>query len=129
MVQLAQVRQRSATLSQRGCSKFWYSSSLMPVVSMLRDCFAAAFTPFAGFVQIGFVGGSRLQFGQHFRATLAARLHQEVMPGGPTNSVSTRSAAVSPETAGPVSIEAQKQVAADCVHCTAIMNAPERRAP
>ena len=124
IVQLPQVRQRSATSSQRGCSRLASSSSRTSSERMCRPMLPAASRHHGVGRALG-RASPRPRGAAWSRAVAAPRS----LPTSTRNSCSSPSSSVSARSKpafafGPVSIETQKQVPPAWPQFTATMNAP-----
>ena len=126
-VQLPQLRQRSATSSQRGCSAFACSRSRMSVTSSVRPIDARARSAAASGARRSSPSASRCSSAA---STSAPRsLPTSTTKRWPSSSSSSVSARSKPAvTRGPVSIEAQKHVPPARPQLTATKKASRRRA-
>ena len=126
-VQFPQVRQRSATSSQRGCSRFAWSSSRRSPASISRPICPAARSAAASGAPVSASVASRL--GSSARTSAPSSLPTSTVKRCPSPSSTSVSARSKPWVhRGPVPIDTQKQVPPAWPQLTATTNAPRRRA-
>ena len=129
IVQLPQVRQRSATSSQRGCSRLLASRSRRSSASIVppHPLAPRRSTDAAAALEVGLDRGARRQLGEHLGAALAcpASTRKPVLA---VEDLGQREVVARPRPSGPVPIETQKHVPPGSKQFTATTNAPSRRA-